>query len=115
MPSNLRRTRNDLPLRRDGAAGDGQVDLRTAVPDHPAILPPHGGGNQSSQIRAVRRDIADGRRLWVAAGAWPWWAIARATESRELSGGPPAGWWELRMVGETPGPLRAERLTAPSP
>lgn len=61
------------------------------------------GGNQSSEIRAVRRDIADGRRLWVAAGAWPWWAIARATGRRDLSGGLPSGWWELQIVGLTLG------------
>lgn len=59
------------------------------------------GGNQSSQIRAVRRDAAEGRRLWVAAGAWPWWAIARATGGRHLSGGLPSQWWELPAVSET--------------
>lgn len=48
------------------------------------------GGNQSSQERAVRRDVAIGRRLWIAAGAWPWWAIARATGSPDLAGGLPS-------------------------
>jgi Integrase core domain len=37
------------------------------------------GGNESSQTRSARRDVADGRRSWVAVRAWPWWAIARAT------------------------------------
>lgn len=49
-------------------------------------------------------DIADGRRLWVAVGAWPWWAIARATGRRDLSGGLPSGWWELQIVGQTLAP-----------
>jgi hypothetical protein len=59
------------------------------------------GGNESSQIRAVRRDVADGRRRWVAVGAWPWWAVARATKKSDLRGGLPSKWWEIHEVGET--------------
>lgn len=58
------------------------------------------GGNQSSQVRAVRRDVADGRRLWVSAGAWPWWAIARGTRNCSLDGRLPAKWWEIQEVGD---------------
>jgi len=59
------------------------------------------GGNESSQIRAVRRDVAKGRRRWVAVGAWPWWAVARATSKPDLRGGLPSEWWEIDEVSET--------------
>lgn len=58
-------------------------------------------GDQSSRLRAVRRDAAGGRQLWVAVGAWPWWAVARATERHDLAGGVPVDWWKLPEVNET--------------
>lgn len=59
------------------------------------------GGNESSQTRSARRDVADGRRSWVAVGAWPWWAIARATGRPELKGALPPKWWEIQEVSDT--------------
>lgn len=59
------------------------------------------GGNESSQTRAARRDVANGRRLWIAVGAWPWWAIARATGRPDLKGGLPPRWWEIHEVSDT--------------
>jgi hypothetical protein len=59
------------------------------------------GGNQTSRERAARRDVAEGRRLWVVVGGWPWWSIARATGNRDLTGGPPPDWWMLTEVAET--------------
>lgn len=34
-------------------------------------------------------------------GAWPWWAIARATRKPDLRGGLPSKWWEIHKVSET--------------
>lgn len=61
------------------------------------------GGNESSQTRSARRDVADGRRRWVAVGAWPWWAIARATGRPELKGALPPKWWEIQEVSDALG------------
>ena len=59
-----------------------------------------------SDDRAVGRDVARGRRLWVTLGAWPWWAIAAAFADGEdgpwdFQQGMPDRWWELPRVVAT--------------
>lgn len=56
--------------------------------------------NQARPARPVA-DVADGRRWWVAVGAW--WAIARATGRPELKGALPPKWWEIQEVSDALG------------
>jgi hypothetical protein len=60
--------------------------------------------------RAARDDVSEGRKLWVAIGAWPWWAIKAAWADGQVGDEPrvwnfadglPAEWWRLSRVQAT--------------
>ncbi len=77
----------DAAVARD-LAGQSEAALRAAR------LGPTDYSDQDAE-RMDRRDVARGRRLWAAIGAWPWWTLAREAGSiKALAGKLPEQWWE---------------------